>query len=60
MIESFVTIRTMPALGIALYIVTLEKKRRIYALLPDDAEMSRETINRYKISNDLFEHFLTL
>lgn len=26
----------------------------------DDAEMSRETINRYKISNDLFEHFLNL
>lgn len=60
MIESFKTMRMLPKLGSTLYIITIEKKQRFYALLPDDAEMSRDTIKQYRISSTLFDYLLTI
>lgn len=60
MIESFKTMRMLPKLGSTLYIITIEKKQRFYVLLPDDADMSRDTIKQYRISSTLFDYLLTI
>lgn len=60
MIESFKTMRMLPKLGSTLYIITIEKKQRFYVLLPDDAEMSRDTIKHYRISNTLFDYLYSI
>lgn len=52
--------RMLPNLGSTLYIITIEKKQRFYALLPDEAEMSRDTIKQYRISSTLFDYLLTI
>lgn len=50
----------LPKLGSTLYIITIEKKQRFYVLLPDDAEMSRDTIKHYRISSTLFDYLISL
>lgn len=59
-IDTFKTMRMLPNLGSTLYIITIEKKQRFYVLLPDDAEMSRDTIKHYRISSTLFDYLLTI
>ena len=59
-IDTFKTMRMLPKLGSTLYIITIEKKQRFYALLPDDAEMSRDTIKQYRISSTLFDYLISL
>lgn len=59
-ITKFTTMRVLPQISSTLYLIEMENKRRLYAMLPDEAEMSRDTIQQYKIKNSLFSYLMLI